>query len=257
MRRLVLGTLGTTIGIGLAASVVMALLAEPALAGDKGQETMTNSNVSAGQAFTDGVSKGKAKFSNPKISLSMKGLNLSDTDQTPCTNDDIICLLSTTEVVTGGNLCTIGSTPCCGTGAGTCSGPNGTCSISMGGCQPCSGTCSPQGTSPIYTVIALYGEVLAGSLKFNHDVCAESVNGNLCSSGTVPLSTYDEDMVCYKADPAYRAAHMPIFALNSPDQCMGLVSLGTTSAARGADSGGSFAVPANGILSRQGESIFQ
>src|SRR5262249_6085524 len=130
-------------------------------------------------------------------------------------------------------------------------------------CNPCAGTCSPQGSAPVTTVIAVYGEISGGKLKIKHDLCAESVpvgsppQGSLCSAGAAPLSTYNLDLVCYRADVAYRGAHVPgTFGLQSPNDCMGLINLGADPSGRGADSGGSFPVPANGILARIGESIF-
>lgn len=65
----------------------------------------------AGAAFVNCTSSGQSKGGGGKygtqVQIQLKKLNLDDTDQIPCTDDDVICLQQTTNTVPGiGSLAT-------------------------------------------------------------------------------------------------------------------------------------------------------
>src|SRR5262249_29159674 len=109
------------------------------------------------------------------------------------------------------------------------------------------------------SVLILHAEVKGTNISLKHDLCKDSTaaggdpgSGALCSAGAVPIAAYNTDMICYKPDPAWTAAHLPSIALQPPHQCEGVL-LGV----RTVDGGGSLPVPANGIVAREGSSICQ
>lgn len=83
------------------------------IAADKSQSTMVNRltppagavpavpNVSA-PGWVNGTSKGKTKGDNKcKVQIKMKGVGLPDTDQIPCSGDEVICLAHSHTTVGG------------------------------------------------------------------------------------------------------------------------------------------------------------
>ena len=90
------------------ASLLLAAVA--AQAKDMTLRPFTNPVVSSGAAFVDCTSSGQSKGGGGKygtqVQIQMKKLNLPDTDQIPCTADDVICLQQTTSTVGGNPLAT-------------------------------------------------------------------------------------------------------------------------------------------------------
>lgn len=92
------------IGLGLAVS-------SPVLAGDKSQSTFVNpilvpgAGVPAlagpiGTSWTNGVSKGKTKGDNNcNVQVKLGGLTLPDSDGTPGTGDEVICIADSNVTV--------------------------------------------------------------------------------------------------------------------------------------------------------------
>ena len=231
--------------LGVATAAGAMLVAEPSYAGEGGKSSMVNPILpAAGQIFTDCVSSGSESSSGTKTQVKLtKVAPPADTDQNHCTNDDYICLTSTTE--------NIGSARFCGAG----NPPNTICNDTD---KPCAvGACPPPSPALLDSVLILHAEALLTNISLKHDLCKDSTaagqpsgSGALCSGGAVPIAAYNTDMVCYKPDPAWTAAHPPDIALQPPHQCEGVI-LGF----RTVDSGGTLAVPANGILAREGSSI--
>ncbi|MFM7142994.1 MAG: hypothetical protein ACKO2K_13895 [Alphaproteobacteria bacterium] len=90
------------------ASLLLAAVA--AQAKDTTLRPFTNPVVSSSAAFVDCTSSGQSKGGGGKygtqVQIQMKKLNLADTDQIPCTDDDVICLQQTTNTVGGNSLST-------------------------------------------------------------------------------------------------------------------------------------------------------
>jgi hypothetical protein len=100
--------------MGVVAAGAWLALASPGLAGDKSQSTMANPVVAPaggipaltgpiGTAWTNQVSKGKTKADNNcKIQVQLKGLTgIADTDGTPGTGDEVICVAPSHVTVAG------------------------------------------------------------------------------------------------------------------------------------------------------------
>jgi hypothetical protein len=232
--------------LGIATVAGMMLVAGPSHAGDSSKSSLTNPILpAAGQVFTDCLSKGSESASGTKtqIKLSKVAPSAGDTDQTHCTSDDYICLTSTTENIGSARFCTSPSPPNV-----PCDDTDNPCAL---------GTCPPPTPVTIDSVLVLHAEALLTTIQMKHDLCKDSTptggvsgSGPLCSGTAVPIAAYNTDMVCYKPDAAWTAAHPPTIKLRAPHQCEGVI-LGV----RTTDSGGTLAVPANGIVAREGTSI--
>lgn len=226
----------------LIGAAALALLAGPSLAADSSKDTLTNPLLPmSGQVFTDCTSKGGISSSGTKQQMKMSNVSAPDTDGTHCTPDDYICLGSSTDAIGSAMHCVMH--------------PTQICSATL--LCPAGDTCGPAMPTTLDATLVLHAEAKAGVIQFKHDVCKDSTkagdppgSGGLCSGAAVPVAAFNSDMVCYKPDPAWTAAHPPTIGLQPPHQCEGVILL-----QRGADSGGTLPVPANGIVARQGSSI--
>ena len=98
--------LGTLIGLALVFPAM-------SMAGDKTQSTLVNRLVPpagavpavpnpSGPFWTNGISKGKSKGDDKcKVQIQMKGIALPDTDQVPCSGDEVICVAHSHTTVLG------------------------------------------------------------------------------------------------------------------------------------------------------------
>jgi len=93
-----------------------------------------------------------------------------------------------------------------------------------------------------YTIV-LHAEKNGSVLWLKHDLTKDAGGAVSTPPSLKPLSTFEADVVCYKPDPAWVAAHPVFLGLLPPHQCEGLL-FGY------ADEG--FAPPTNGIVAREG-----
>lgn len=145
-------------------------------AGDSTSRPFTNPTLDS-TPFQDCVSSGQYKGSGTKIQIQLKGLQgLPDTDQVPCSGDEVICVQNATSSV-----------------------PN---------------------VGVLNNGIVFRGEVKKGKVQIKHDLCKE--NSGLCPGGpTGTVRTYNEDVLCYEADPNFAPALF--LTLPQAGGCEGLV----------------------------------
>jgi hypothetical protein len=154
-----------------------AVMATPALAGDKSQSTFVNPVVvpgvpvpalvpPVGPVFADGTSKGKTKGDDKcKVQVQLSGITLPDSDGVPGTGDEVICTADA--------------------------------NVSVGYAVPLS------------TTAVFRGEVAGGKVKIKADLFAEGT-GCIPSKGGGPgVAQYDGRITCYMPDPGYPPPPLP------------------------------------------------